>query len=82
MPFGNVYLSNPFNWRQHFFKGDKIKKRVKNYYVWGASSRNYNKIVALFLLILMQPQEKRLKLVCLVKRDLLAVMLTQILLES
>ena len=44
MPFGNVYLSNPFSWRQHFFKGNKIKKRVKDYYVWGASSRNYNKI--------------------------------------
>ena len=43
MTFGKVYISNPFFWRDNFFKDKKIKKKVKGYFVWGGSSKNYLK---------------------------------------
>ncbi len=60
MPFGNVYLSNPLVGDNIFLKA-KIKKRVKNYYVWGASSRNYNKISGNIFTLTLTPIQKKLK---------------------
>lgn len=42
MKKGKVVLSDPFKWQKYFFNKDDSKKEVKDYFVWGANSYNYN----------------------------------------
>ena len=42
MKIGKVVLSDPFKWQKYFFNKDESKKEVKDYFVWGANSYNYN----------------------------------------
>ena len=44
MSLGKVLITNPFNWGKKFYKGDTLKtdEEIRDYYVWGANTYNYN----------------------------------------
>lgn len=44
MTLGKVLITNPFTWGKKFYKGDTLKsdEEIRDYYVWGANSYNYN----------------------------------------
>lgn len=41
---GKVLITNPFTWGKKFYKGDTLKtdEEIRDYYVWGANTYNYN----------------------------------------